>query len=522
MKNTKTISALWIALLSLIFLMTGCAPSGEKTQETGAGEEHAADRTSGSKTLTLAFPWSPAGLDPHSEDSWEVMRSGTAETLIKLNEELEPTSWLAKEWTREDENTWLLKLEENVTFHNGKVMDAASVKASLERSMGKSQRAKDLLQIESMDVLSKDELKLVTKHPNSALIAHLADPVAIILDVSTIEEKDSYPALTGPYKFKQFNKDESLIVEKYQDYWGEPALLSEVAIKFIAEGNTRLMALQSGDVDGATDIPIDSISLLEKDKSMEVLTAPSLRTHMVIFNMDSPLFKDVGQRRVIDMSIPREAIVSSVMMGYGTEANGPFSDILPFGKVERKEETQSAEEIMAQGGWNKNAEGIWEKNGKSFEVTMLTFPQRPELSVMGEVIQHGLLDKGIKVTIRQVENINDALENEEWDLSMYSMLTAHTGDPQYFLNIFYRSGSESNVSRYVSHPLDRVIDQLNQTMDPAKRIQWAVQAQETINRDLPQSFIVHPKTVFAVRKGVKGFIPHPIEYYYIHSKLDVN
>lgn len=522
MKNTKTISTLWMALLSLMLLMTGCASSSESTLGTGSGEEQAGDSPSGGKTLTLAFPWSPAGLDPHSEDSWEVMRSGTAETLIRLNKELEPTSWLAKEWTREDENTWIVKLEENVTFHNGKVMDAASVKASLERSMEKSQRAKDLLQIESMDVLSKDELKLVTKYPNSALIAHLADPLTIIVDVSTIEEKDTYPALTGPFKFKQFNKDESLIVEKYQEYWGEPALLSELTIKFIADGNTRLMALQSGDVDGATDIPIDNIALLEKDKNTEVMTAPSLRTHMVLFNMDSPLFKDVGHRRVIDMTIPREAIVSSVMMGYGTEANGPFSDVLPFGKVERKEESQSIEEIMAQGGWNKNAEGIWEKDGQSFEVTMLTFPQRPELSVMAEVIQHELLEKGIKMVIRQVENIDAALANEDWDLSMYSMLTAHTGDPQYFLNIFYRSGSESNVSRYVSSSVDHAIDQLNQTMDPAKRIQLAVQTQDTINQDLPQSFVVHPKTVFAVRNGVKGFIPHPIEYYYIHSRIDVN
>ncbi|GAA3326000.1 hypothetical protein GCM10020331_060150 [Ectobacillus funiculus] len=44
------------------------------------------------------------------------------------------------------------------------------------------------------------------------------------------------------------------------------ARLSKVTIKYIADGNTRLMALQSGDVDAATDIPVDSIELLKKDK----------------------------------------------------------------------------------------------------------------------------------------------------------------------------------------------------------------------------------------------------------------
>ncbi len=153
---------------------------------------------------------------------------------------------------------------------------------------------------------------------------------------------------------------------------------------------------------------------------------------------------------------------------------------------------------------------------------MLTFPQRPELTVMAEIIQSSLLSEGIKVRILQVENIDEALANDDWDLSMYSMLTAHTGDPQYFLNIFYRSDSESNVSHYVSPSLDRLIDQLNQTADLTKRNELALQIQEVINTDLPQSFIVHPKTVFGAKNEVKGFIPHPIEYYYVHSQIDVS
>jgi peptide/nickel transport system substrate-binding protein len=140
---------------------------------------------------------------------------------------------------------------------------------------------------------------------------------------------------------------------------------------------------------------------------------------------------------------------------------------------------------------------------------------------MAEAIQSELLKEGIIVNIRQVENIDEALMNEDWDLSMYSMLTAHTGDPQYFLSIFYQSGSESNVSHYESAIVDQKIHELHESSDRAKRDQLAIEIQEIINNDLPQSFIVHPKTVFGTKKGVEGFTPHPIEYYYIHSKLDV-
>ncbi|WP_332630541.1 ABC transporter substrate-binding protein [Halalkalibacter flavus] len=511
MKGSKNHITVAIATLFLfIFGVTGCAGSNVSID------------TAAYKTMTVAFPWSPASLDPHGSDSWEVMRSGTGETLIRLNDQLEPTPWLAKEWKRENETTWIFMLEEQVRFHNGNMMDANSVKGSLLRSLEKNQRANDLLQIEEIEVLAADELKIVTSIPNSALIAHLADPSTMIVDVTSMEEANIFPALTGAFKVKQFNKDESLLVESYDNYWGEQALLSEVKIKYISDGNTRLMALQSGEVDATTDIPIDTISLLDHDDNIKVLTAPSLRTHMLLYNMNSPLFKEENHRKVIDKAIPREEIVNSVMLGQGTVANSPFSDILPFGKVERNEGEESIEQLLTQDGWKKNSNSTWEKEGNPFEVTMLSFPQRPELSVMAEIIQSRLATEGIKVNIRQVENIDDALGKEDWDLSMYSMLTAHTGDPQYFLNVFYRSDSQSNVSHYVSNSLDTMLDQLNETTEIESRNQLAVQAQETINADLPQSFIVHPKTIFGVKNEVQGFTPNPIEYYYIHSQIDVN
>ncbi|HZG71677.1 MAG TPA: ABC transporter substrate-binding protein, partial [Chondromyces sp.] len=308
----------WLVFCSLVLSLAGCASEKKEGVAGATSDKHA----------TLAFPWSPQSLDPHGIDSWEIMRSGTGETLVKLNEELTPTPWLAKEWKQENETTWIVTLEDHVSFHNGKTMNAASVKESLLRSIEKDQKAKDLLQVESMEVLSENELKIVTKQPNAAFIAHLADPSTIIVDVETINNKNSYPALTGAFKVKQFNKDEDLIVERYEGYWGKQALLSEVTIKFIPDGNTRLMALQSGDVDAATDIPIANITVLEKDERFDVLAAPSLRTHMLLFNMNSPLFKEEALRKVIDMSIPRQDIVKSIMMGQGTEAKSPFPEIL--------------------------------------------------------------------------------------------------------------------------------------------------------------------------------------------------
>lgn len=122
MNNTKKpfSFSLGMMIVCLMLVLAGCSTNADSNTGKGtnaAGENNA---SAANKTLTMAYTWNPAGVDPHGDDSWDVMRSGAGETLIKLNEQLQPAAWLAKEWKQEDANTWTLKLENNVTFHDGK------------------------------------------------------------------------------------------------------------------------------------------------------------------------------------------------------------------------------------------------------------------------------------------------------------------------------------------------------------------------------------------------------------------
>ena len=200
MNNTKKpfSFSLGMMIVCLMLVLAGCSTNADSKAGKGtnaAGENNASAANNAaltteneSKTLTMAYTWNPAGVDPHGDDSWDVMRSGAGETLIKLNEQLQPAAWLAKEWKQEDANTWTLKLENNVTFHDGKKMDAESVKASLLRSIENSHLAKDLLLVKDIEVVAPDELKIITTQPNSAIISSLADPSTIILDVGSMKE----------------------------------------------------------------------------------------------------------------------------------------------------------------------------------------------------------------------------------------------------------------------------------------------------------------------------------------------
>lgn len=256
-----------LLLLMAVMTLSGCGAATKTEDNSGKGENTSAQQTQADKKLVMAYTWKPSGVDPHGDNSWDVMRSGAGETLIRLNEKLEPVAWLAKEWKHDSPNVWSFSLQDKVTFHNGKSMDAVSVKASLLRSIEKSHLAKDLLDVKSIDVTGPLTLKITTNQPNAALVSNLADPSTIVLDVASMKDEQSYPAMTGAFKIKAFNKDQSLVVERYDGYWGEKARLVEATMKFITDGNSRLMALQSGEVDVATDIPVDNAEVLKRTTS---------------------------------------------------------------------------------------------------------------------------------------------------------------------------------------------------------------------------------------------------------------
>ena len=120
-------------------------------------------------------------------------------------------------------------------------------------------------------------------------------------------------------------------VVRNDDYWSEKAKLKDVIFKHIPDANTRMMALQSGEVQVADKIPAEQIEVLEKDKNLKILSESSVRQHMLIFNLKKPGLDEINVRKAINMAIKRDDLAQKVMSGSGIPAVGPFPPVLPFG-----------------------------------------------------------------------------------------------------------------------------------------------------------------------------------------------
>ena len=151
-------------------------------------------------------------LDPTENFfSWVVMRYGVGETLTKFDEQMKPQPWIASKWeVSPDHKTWTFTINDKVKFSNGKKVDAAAVKASIERSFEKSNYAKTFFKYESIG--SKWSTINYSKQIKNILIClgFLADPLFLIVDVQSEKDGRNFakegPIGTGPYVVKSFTK----------------------------------------------------------------------------------------------------------------------------------------------------------------------------------------------------------------------------------------------------------------------------------------------------------------------------
>lgn len=504
-----------VAVMLLSFL-TACSDKSEKTsvkRDEGA---------SGDKITFLSnFP--SETLDPHmSNANYTPLRAGIAETLVKVNENLELEPWLAKEWKSEENGlTWHFTIREGITFHNKKPLTADAVKASLERNIEVSQAIKAALKIKSMEASGQD-LKITTEQPLPHFPSELVHPNTVVIDTSQPEFSKSLIG-TGPFKVADFEAGSRLELKRYDEYWEGRPKLKEAVLTFNEDANARTLALQSGDADIVYRPAIESIESLSKDSSIVVDVVPSLRTHLLMYNTGHEAFKDIKVRQAFDLLLNREEIVKSIVAGQAEKAEGPFLPEFPFSPQYTKKEfsLKKAQELLEDAGY-KISEGKAAKDGKALSLNLLTYSYRPELPLIAQMLQSDAKKLGIQINIQLVENIDEYLAaKEDWDLAIYSLITSPRGDASYFLNSAYMPGGAINPANIGDETLASIIHDLNGTVDEKERIRLSKDAVSHIDKEVLHSFIIHPSNIVAYKDNIKNWKTTKSEYYMLTKDLSV-
>lgn len=496
---------------------------------TSAGTVQAADAP---KTMVIGDTtfnsenWEET-VDPHrTYNGWACIRYGVGETLVHYTDNMELEPWLAKEWTNDGNCTWTITLQDNVTFSSGRKMDGEAVKQCLDHLLEVHDRAPSDTKI--VDIKADGQvLTITTSEPNPALMNYLGDPYGCIIDVDASDFDTGIVAGTGPYVVKELVTDDHLTLVPNTNYWNGTPHIDELTIRTLSNGDTLSAALQAGDIDAAYGMAYEAYPNFEND-NYQFSAIQTSRAFFGCMNMTSPVIQDDAVRKAIAMGINKEGFVATLLDGHGIPANGAFPDgFAGFGGENATTESydpDGAKAILEEAGWvDTDGDGIREKDGTKLVIRWLTYPSRQELPLLAESVQASLLEIGMDVDINCTANRREFLADmSSFDIYASALVTAPSGDPQYFFTTSCLPDMSYNFGAYNNPEVTDLIEELSKEFDTDKRAEIAIKLQQTILDDNAYVFCSFLEMNMISKANVTGYTAHACDYYQVTADLDIN
>lgn len=462
--------------------------------------------------------------------SWVVSRYGVGENLVKFDENGELVPCLAESWEpSKDQKSWIFKIREGVKFSNGDELTPELVKASIERVYELSDRAESFFKPESIEVDGQN-LVITTAEPNASIPGSLADPLFLIVDTSEGVDQDSFaqngPICTGPYVVESFSPTESCVVVRNENYWDGEVPFDKVTLKVIDDQTTRSMALQNGEIDIAINLKTENVKEFEGNDNIQIQELESLRSTYAFMNQNGAL-GDLALRQALLRALDRETYCETLLDGGATAGKAPVPPTLDFGFDELNDENatdpEGAKQLLADAGYKDiDGDGFVETpSGEKLELNFVIYTSREELNVYAQAAQSSCKDVGINLKLNTVsyETLLDMRDSGDYDLLIWNVLVANTGDPENYLRENWYSTSPNNTSGYSNKTVDAKLDELAKTFDEDARRDLIIDIQQEIMDDAATVFFGYETTYLFSNKRLTGVTMFPMDYYWLTKDI---
>ena len=482
--------------------------------------------------------WLDSPLDP-VEGGYVSTQSAISETLFRLSgTTLSPEPWLATGATHVDPLTWEISIRQGVKFHNGNVMDAQAVKASLERAIRLSAAVADTLSVDTISVKDDQTITIKTTVPQPTLPGLLILPAIAITDAAAADAAGegnfiAAGALTGPYIPTDYVPQEYLNSVANDDYWGGKPLLAGIDHVAIPDTNSRELALQAGDIDVAVNVSPDGAMAINDNDGTHTETS-GIGTSLVLWwvSFERGPLADPLVRRAVAHGLDREGIAGLVAPpGSGTFAELLLPEVLAScpGVNALAYDPDEARSLLEQAGYaDSDGDGIVDKGGQPLEIIIGGYPERFQLPIMAEAAQAMLAEVGIGVDVRIAEwtVVNEAAQ---WDLfGWYNTVVQGGGDPVFNISKFAglkgdASGSgTNNYGHYDSSRLAEIVAPSVSVSDLDGRKAIACEALGVVTEESAFLPVAHVNQVYGVSDRVTDFEAHPTSHYFFNHRVGLS
>ncbi len=514
----RRLTAVLLAAALLGAVLAGCSSAGSGSSapggsSTGSGTGSAGSGSSGTSSaartdeITVGIAQDlDESLDPH-----KAVAAGTKEVMFNVFEGLvkpAPSGDLIpavaeKYDITEDGSVYTFTLREGITFHNGDAVTAEDVKYSLERVAAADEpgvvQVGALSVIESIETPDERTVVLRLSAPSNDLLAYLTAAV-IPADYT---EQDTQPVGTGPFRYVSRAAQDSLVLERYDGYWGTPAGVERVTYRIIENPDSIMMSLSSGAIDVFPHLTSLQASQLGEDFYVEE-GAMNLVQALYLNNAEKP-FDSLEVRQAMCYAVDRQAVLDLAFDGYGSLIGSSmypaFSKYFDDGLTDLyPHDVEKAKSLLAEAGYPDG-----------FQMT-ITVPSNYDPHVQtAEVIAEQLKEAGIQAEIQLVEWatwVSDIYGGRNFQSTVVG-LDASALTPRALLERF-QSENSKNFINYRNSEYDELFSRAAASYDDAEQVQLYKDMERNLAENAANVYIQDLADLVAVRKGLEGYQFYPL------------
>jgi len=421
---------------------------------------------------------------------------GTVTAQPDLAESFEPNA---------DATEWIFRLRKDVEFHDGKSLTAQDVVYSLMRHKDPAVGSAAKALSEQIDIVSADGpgmVRVKLKAAYADLPIMLGTSHFVILKDGT---KDFSTAIgTGPFKLKEFNPGVRSIGTRNPNYFkqGKP-YLDELEFFGIQDGNARVNALISGDVQAITNLSPTAIEEVQKRPELALLATPSSTFSEIVMMVDRKPTDNAELRMAIKNLLDRERYVKTVLKGYGQIGNDHV--VPPNNPLYNKDLPQRALDI------DKAKAHLAKAGLANSKLELIVSDAAIGTVEMGQILQQAAARAGLTIELKR-EPADGFWSNIWLKRAFYGSQWNARPTVDILLSLGWLSGAVWNEAQLKDTALDQLIVQGRSELDPAKRKETYGDIQKILYDRGGNAVFGFQHFLDGLSAKVKGIEPVPVGY----------
>lgn len=518
----RILSVLLVAAMA-VGMLAGCGKSSSSEESAEGSTEETKEESAGgtfvvpinATSITSLTPYSIYGSDdgqmaaaPCFDPLYIVTKD---ETRWYLADSIEPTS--------DDGCHYQLKLKEGVKWHDGEEFNADDVVYTINMLLDPSNSGAPnesvcydgkTISAEKVDDLTVD---FTLQEPFSGFLSELGR-IRIIPEhvfggetcVKDMTDELSKCIGTGPFKFVEYNEGESIVYERNDDYYREPAKLDQVIIKLMPDLSAQEAALQNGEISMMRVTSQTKLDKYKEDSNYTVYTIPEGRLNYLAFNYQTEIMKNDDARKAICLALNADEIVKGA---YGSEELAiPAKNFCSPQNLYFNDEMTGYQQDLEE------AKALAEKSGlTNTTLHYIYFTQRPNMKETAQIVQQQLEKIGVKVEIEGFDNgeffghlfaawiSGETVEDTSWDIASNGMDSLNA-DPATKMTSW--KGDLIQNGFYMSDATTELWEKAAQSLDETEREELYKELQVQMNEDYPFYPMANTNYVIVARKEFKG------------------